>query len=178
MLGWARLCPPLCLCPRLLLHGLNLSVVGWQAPIDHVRVDDRSYIRPNQIRSSAVFNILGRYPPSRHIPYLRRLWRKMGRLIYSRGRRRAKSSQILTPKSTNVCRDKANWSIDFGHDHIPMCGNLCRAGPRETNIRKRCPVRNIQLGELLTADILYNWDHTKAICLWIQLPNWFHQHFR
>lgn len=178
MLGRAWLCRPLRRCSRWLLHGLNLSIVGRQALIDHVRVDDRSYIRPDQIRSSTVFNILGRYPPPRNIPNLRGLWRKMGRLIYSRGRRRAKSSQILTPKSTNVCRDKANWSIDSGHDHIPMCGNLCWAGPRETNIRKWCPVRNIQLGELLTADILYNWDHTKAICLWIQLPNWFHQHLR
>ena len=178
MLGRAWLCRPLRRCSRWLLHGLNLSIVGRQALIDHVRVDDRSYIRPDQIRSSTVFNILGRYPPPRNIPNLRGLWRKMGWLIYSRGRRRVKSSQILTPKGTNVCRDKANWSIDSRHDHIPMCGNLCWAGPRETNIRERCPVRDIQLGELLTADILYNWDHTKAICVRIQLPYWFHQHIR
>ena len=73
MLGRACLCPPLCLCTRLLLHGLNLSIVGRQALIDHVRVDDRSYIRPDQIRSSTALNLLGRYSPPGTIPYLRGL---------------------------------------------------------------------------------------------------------
>ena len=176
MLGWACLCPPLCLCPSLLLHGPNLSILGRQALIDHVWVDDRSSIRPDKICSSTALNILGRHSPPGTIPYIRGFRWKVGWLIYSRRRRRAISSQILTQQSAQLCRDKANWSIDSRHDNIPMCSDLRRTGPGEANIRKWCTVRDIQLGELLTADILYNWDYTKAICLRVQLPNRFHQH--